>query len=95
MTNQIKQELLLLNPYGAYTVAQVRDLFLQTCPVSSKLLDGVKTVTVALEAEYKVNDKYVKCPRCYGFHQIKENYDGLCNTCKYHLMEHYDFPQLK
>jgi hypothetical protein len=25
--------------------------------------------------------RYVKCPRCWHMHSVKENYDSLCDRC--------------
>jgi hypothetical protein len=27
------------------------------------------------------NPDYVKCPRCWHYHAIKENHDSLCDRC--------------
>lgn len=43
-----------------------------------KLTDGSFLVEVQSLAH---NYDYVKCPRCWHYHTIKINHDGLCDRC--------------
>jgi len=33
----------------------------------------------------------IKCPRCWHYHGVRENHDGLCDRCCLVMMQ--DFPQ--
>ncbi|MDE3021947.1 MAG: hypothetical protein KGI54_08815 [Pseudomonadota bacterium] len=33
------------------------------------------------------DDNYTKCPRCWHYHTIKINYDGLCDACCKNILE--------
>lgn len=42
------------------------------------------------EAERRKNDPdYHKCPRCYGYHMTRGNFDNLCDRCIEVILEHF------
>lgn len=47
----------------------------------------------------KDNKEYVKCPRCWVWHGVKENYDYLCDRCWPILIKnyptHWSIPHIK
>jgi len=72
-----------LNPYGSYTIAQSRDLVIESIkPITSRTLHTIKVFFVRKDIEYETDKHYTKCPRCLSHHRILENPDGLCNRCR-------------
>lgn len=45
------------------------------------------------------NPSYCKCPRCFKFHRILENFEGLCDRCVEVILEwfpaHESVPSIK
>ncbi len=37
----------------------------------------------------------IKCPRCWNYHTVRENHDGLCDRCLRLIAEHWadDYPE--
>lgn len=47
-------------------------------------------VQVVIQVESLKDDpNYVKCPRCWNYHAVKENFDGLCDRCWPVLLKDY------
>lgn len=37
----------------------------------------------------------IKCPRCWAYHHVRDNYDGLCDRCLVLIVEGWpaDYPE--
>lgn len=48
----------------------------------------------SVEVEVTVSDG-IKCPRCWNYHTVRCNYDGLCDKCLRLIVEHFpaDYPE--
>jgi hypothetical protein len=50
----------------------------------------VRKLALDCEKERRDNpDTYRKCPRCYGYHSIRGNFDDLCDPCVKTILEHF------
>jgi hypothetical protein len=36
-----------------------------------------------------LNPRSVKCPRCWQYHTVAENYDNLCDRCQNVILKHF------
>jgi hypothetical protein len=62
------------------TTNQARDILLESFN-DGMAIRVVKNAFAEEDKRRSTDSDYVKCPRCYGHHTVKVNFDGLCDYC--------------
>ena len=72
------------------TPNQARDGLLEAMPLTMEVVTTIKKWGQECTDERKSDpETYSKCPRCYGLHSIRGNFDNLCDGCVKTILEHF------
>jgi hypothetical protein len=72
------------------TPNQARDGLLEAMPLTTEAVTTIKKWGRECSDERKADpETYNKCPRCYGLHSIRGNFDNLCDGCVKTILEHF------
>lgn len=65
------------------TPSQIADDFLRWPDLTACLVQTVRTLALAeTQRRKKLPGIFVKCQRCYGYHDGRENINQLCEKCE-------------
>jgi hypothetical protein len=68
---------------GWYTPAQIRDDVVEFIyGHMTDLVNEARKLGIEETERRKVDPNYIKCARCFGYHEQKNNIDGLCEICE-------------
>ena len=75
---------------SALTPNQSRDMLLDATPPAASFVREIRNAA-QMDAEARKADAetFAKCPRCYGLHSVRGNFDNLCDTCQETILEHF------
>lgn len=82
------------------TPKQTLDNLLESSPKALQVVSELKSLMHSCEEQRRLDpETYVKCPRCYGHHSVRGNFDNLCDSCQWTLLscfpEHDSVPHIK
>ena len=69
------------------TTNQSRDRLIESFPM---MVNDLRILALDCESDRKKDlETYSKCPRCYGHHSVRGNFDNLCDGCVKTILEHF------
>jgi hypothetical protein len=72
------------------TTNEARDRLIEETPLNTETIRAIKKWAQHAEDERKADpETYAKCPRCYGHHSVRGNFDNLCDGCVKTILEHF------
>ena len=72
------------------TTNQARDALLEVIPLNTAMVRELKNHALeATEKRKQDAETYFHCPRCYGEHSVRGNFDNLCDGCVKTILEHF------
>lgn len=72
------------------TTNQARDSLLESMPLNTEGIREIRNLAQHAEDERKADpETYFKCPRCYGHHSVRGNFDNLCDGCVKTVLENF------
>ena len=72
------------------TTNQYRDQLLDVAPPETEVVRKIKNIAQEANDVRRLDgETYKKCPRCYGYHSIRNNFDNLCDPCQQTILEHF------
>lgn len=75
---------------SSLTPAQARDALLSRRNLTTDEVVMIKKLYGRCVDERKADpETYTKCPRCYGLHSVRGNFDDLCDGCVKTILEHF------
>lgn len=72
------------------TPNQARDSILDKVVLSTESTRELRNIADESDTTRSNDPDYVRCPRCYGNHSVRGNFDNLCDKCQRVLLS--DFP---
>lgn len=78
------------NAMQSNTTNQSRDNLMEFAPLTTVAASEIKRwAQQANEDRISDAETYRKCPRCYGHHSVRDNFDDLCDPCQQTIMENF------
>ena len=72
------------------TPNQARDNLLEAVPLTTDVVTTIKNMGLDCNRERAADlETYSKCPRCYGLHSTRGNFDNLCDGCGNTILEYF------
>ena len=64
------------------TPNQLRDYYLCAPNLTPEIVQELRCAALAEDSRRKLLPDFVRCSRCFGYHDQKQNIDKLCEKCE-------------
>ena len=72
------------------TTNQARDSLLEAATLTTELVREIKSLAHSANEDRKLDaETYAHCPRCYGHHSVRGNFDNLCDGCQTTILQYF------